>query len=73
MFILPVEVKSKEDFINVASRAVEIRVKRGKEYAKIKARTKKYLYTLKVNLNELDSLINELKKAYPNIPINEIP
>lgn len=70
---MPVEVKNKEDFVNIASRAIEIRVKRGKEYAKVKARTKKYLYTLKVALNELDSLINELKKAYPDIPISEIP
>ncbi|MCS7128808.1 MAG: 60S ribosomal protein L38 [Sulfolobales archaeon] len=70
---MPVEVKSKEDFMNVASRAIEIRVKRGREYAKVKARTKKYLYTLKVTLSELDSLINELKKAYPDIPVNEIP
>ncbi len=70
---MPVEVRSKEDFMNVASRAIEIRVKKGEEYAKVKARTKKYLYTLKVALNELESLINELRKAYPNTPINEIP
>ncbi|MEM1533551.1 MAG: hypothetical protein QW369_02735 [Desulfurococcaceae archaeon] len=70
---MPVEVKNKEDFMSIASRAVEIRVKKGREYAKVKARTKKYLYTLKVALDELDSLINELKKAYPDIPINEIP
>ncbi len=70
---MPVEVKNKEDFMNVASRAIEIRVKRGREYAKVKARTKKYLYTLKVALNELESLVNELRKAYPDVPINEIP
>jgi len=45
---MPVEVKSVEEFLEVASRAIVCKVKKGKDYVKFKARTKRYLYTLKV-------------------------
>ncbi|MCE4603430.1 MAG: 60S ribosomal protein L38 [Aeropyrum sp.] len=42
------EVRSLEEFLEIASRAVECRVKKSKDVVKFKARAKRYLYTLKV-------------------------
>lgn len=60
---MPIEVRDPEEFIRISERASECRVvKREKEgVAKVKARTKRYLYTIKIPLNELDSFIKRLK------------
>jgi len=68
---MPVELYSKEDFLRVVERALEIRVKayEDKGFAKVKARTRKYLYTIKVSIDELDSFINEIKSRTPGIEV----
>ncbi len=68
---MPVELYSKEDFLKVVERAMEIRVKTYEEegYAKVKARTRRYLYTIKVPINELDSFLNEIKTKAPGIEV----
>jgi len=60
---MPIEVYDKEEFIAISERAVECRVKKLKDegIAKVKARTKKKLYTIKVKLNELDDFLKKLK------------
>ncbi len=59
---MPVELYSLEDALKVAPKAVECRVKRvardGK--AKVKLRTKRYLYTLKVDPSQVDDVISKL-------------
>ena len=68
---MPVELYSKEDFLRVVERALEIRVKayEDKGFAKVKARTRKYLYTIKVSIDELDGFINEIKSRTPGIEV----
>ncbi len=60
---MPVEIFDKEEFKRIARMAEECRVKRlNKEgIAKVKARTKKYLYTIKIKIDELDAFLKELE------------
>ena len=59
---MPVEVYSLEEFMEIAKRAIECRVKKNKnsKYVKFKARTRRYLYTLKVDKDKADELVNKL-------------
>ncbi len=64
---MPVELKTVEELVEVSKRAVECRVKevtRGPEKGKIvkvKARTRRVLYTLKVPKEKLDEVLSKLK------------
>lgn len=60
---MPIEVRDREEFIEISARASEIRVVRNEKegIAKVKARTRKYLYTIKVPLNELSDFLKKLK------------
>ncbi|MGC9210448.1 MAG: hypothetical protein ACP5FT_04210 [Acidilobus sp.] len=59
---MPVELYTLEEALKVAPKAIECRVKRttrdGK--AKIKLRTKRYLYTLKVEPSQVDEVLSKL-------------
>lgn len=59
---MPLELYSLEDLQRVAPKAVECRVKRSTRdgKAKIKVRTKRYLYTYKVDPSQVDSVISKL-------------
>ena len=59
---MPVEVGSLEDFIKVTARAVECRVKRARNgVVKVKARTKRYLYTYKTSEDKLSEVLDKVK------------
>ena len=60
---MPVELKDWGEFVRVSERAVECRVKyaRRGDVAKIKARTRRVLYTIKVDRGRVEELIKELK------------
>ncbi len=60
---MPVEVFDKGEFKKIAKIAEECRVKKlDKEgIAKVKARTRKYLYTIKIKIDELDAFLKELE------------
>jgi len=59
---MPVELKSLEDFARITENAVECRIKRGKGgVAKLKARTKRYLYTIKVEESKLDEILSKIR------------
>lgn len=60
---MPIFINSEDKFLEVAKRALECRVKRieKKGIAKVKARTKRYLYTYIITLDKLDDLLNKLK------------
>jgi len=59
---MPVELYSLDEALKVSPKAIECRVKRttrdGK--AKVKLRTKRYLYTLKVDPSQVDDVISKL-------------
>ena len=60
---MPIEIRDREKFIELSAKASEIRVVRKERegIAKVKARTRRYLYTIKVPLKELNSFLKELK------------
>ncbi len=64
---MPKEVMSAEEFFKHAERAEECRVVRGKDYVKLKARTKRYLYTLKVEPSEAEELVAKLREICNNL------
>ncbi len=59
---MPIFVSDESKFIEIAKRAIECRVKKNEKegVAKVKARTKRYLYTYIVSLDKLDELLNRL-------------
>jgi len=66
---MPIFVQDKEKFLEIAKRARECRVKRleKKGVAKIKARTKRYLYTMVVQLDKLDEVLSEIRQVCKNV------
>jgi large subunit ribosomal protein L38e len=64
---LPKEIFDTEEFLALADKATECRVKRLGEVTKIKLRTKRYLYTIKLTSEEAEELIGKI-----NCPINEL-
>ncbi|MEB3765958.1 MAG: hypothetical protein GSR77_07340 [Desulfurococcales archaeon] len=60
---MPVEIKDLEKFVEVTARAVECRVKKSKKgnVVKVKARTKRYLYTYKTTEDKLSEVLGKVK------------
>ncbi len=59
---MPVEISDLDMFLNIAKRAKECRVKRVRksDIVKIKARTRRYLYTYKTTKDKLDEILSKL-------------
>lgn len=57
---MPVEIKDKEKFIELSENATECRVKKNKDNTKLKLRTGKYLYTIKLDSTEADEVVGKL-------------
>ena len=57
---MPVEIKDKEKFIELSENAAECRVKKNKDNTKLKLRTGKYLYTIKLDADEAEELVGKL-------------
>lgn len=58
---MPKEIFLLELWKKYAEKAEEIRVKRYDDYVKLKARLRKYLYTIKLPPDLADKVINEYK------------
>jgi len=60
---VPREVKDPEEFVKISEHAVECRVVKleNEGVAKVKARTRRYLYTIKIPLSNLDDFLKKLK------------
>jgi hypothetical protein len=58
---LPREIRSKEEFRKLLEEAVEVRVKKEGEAAKVKLRTPARLYTFKTTGGEVDALTKGVK------------
>ncbi len=57
---MPSEIHDKEKFIELSEKADECRVKKNKDDTKLKLRTGKYLYTIRLNPDEADELVGKL-------------
>ena len=57
---MPKEVKSVDEFLEIAKRASECRVKRLGDVVKLKLRTSRYLYTLKVDPSTAEELLKKI-------------
>ncbi len=58
---MPRELKSKEEFQKMLEEAVEVRVKKDGDSAKLKLRTPTQLYTFKTSSEEADALTKGVK------------
>jgi len=58
---MPVEIYDKDEFVRISERAIRCTIKRLGDYVKIKLKTKRRLYTIKVKAEEAKELISKLK------------
>ncbi len=58
---MPKEVKDKDEFSKLMEGALEVRVSRKGDEAKVKLRTKEALYTFRTTTEDADSLVKGLK------------
>jgi large subunit ribosomal protein L38e len=64
---VPVEVFDKDEFLKLSEKATECTIKKNKEYTKLKLRTSKYLYTIKLDPSDAEELAGKI-----NCPTIEI-
>jgi hypothetical protein len=58
---MPVEVSDIKEFVELSGKAKYCVVKKSKDVTKLKLRTGKYLYTLKVDTAKVDEVVKQLK------------
>ncbi len=64
---MPKEITDISLIDEIIPKTIEVRVKKVKDIVKVKFRTRKYLYTIKLTDKEAETLINELKKLNKEI------
>jgi ferritin-like protein len=58
---MPSELTDTEEFVKISERATECRVKRLKDIVKLKLRTPKQLYTIRVDPNKAAELLKLIR------------
>jgi large subunit ribosomal protein L38e len=58
---MPKQIYDVEKFLEMSEDAVECRVKRGGEKVKLKLRTSKYLYTIILDPQEAEAVLQQVK------------
>ena len=58
---MPKQIHDVDKFLEMSEEAVECRVKRGKDQVKLKLRTRSYLYTLIVEPQKAEELLQQVK------------
>lgn len=58
---MPKELTDEKEFVTISERAVECRVKRLQDIVKLKLRTQRQLYTLKVEPTKAAELLKQIK------------
>ncbi|MFX1484375.1 MAG: 50S ribosomal protein L38e [Promethearchaeota archaeon] len=58
---MPKQIYDIEKFLEMSDDAEECRVKRGRDHVKLKLRTKKYLYTIIVEPQKAEEIIQQVK------------
>lgn len=64
---MPIEVFDKDKFVELSAKATECTIKRNPDNTKLKLRTSRYLYTIKLDPSEADKLAERL--ACPTVEI----
>ena len=64
---MPKEITDISLIDEIIPKTVEVRIKKVKDIVKVKFRTRRYLYTIKLTDKEAETLINELKKLNKEI------
>lgn len=64
---MPIEIFDQEKFIDLSDNATECKIKKNKDNTKLKLRTHKYLYTIKLDPDSADELVKKL--SCPTIDI----
>ncbi len=65
--MMPIEIHDVEKLDEIVPKTLEVRVKKHRDFVKVKFRTKRYLYTIKLSDKEADALLEKIKEL--NIPI----
>lgn len=65
---MPEEIFDVERFVKLSESASECRVKRLGDYVKLKLRTKRRLYTLKVEADKVDEVLRRVKCKVVELP-----
>ncbi|MBS7638676.1 hypothetical protein KEJ49_07355 [Candidatus Bathyarchaeota archaeon] len=58
---MPKEIRDPEEFLMLAEKASECRIKRLGEVTKIKLRTPRQLYTLKIDSAKVEEILGKIK------------
>jgi len=58
---MPVEIKDLDEFVKISEKAEYCAVKRLKDIVKMKIRTPRMLYTLKVNPSQAEGVLKKLQ------------
>ncbi len=62
VYEMPKEIKDLDEIDEILTRTHEIRIKRHPDVVKVKFRTKKYLYTLKLTPEEFEKIFPKLRE-----------
>ncbi|MEX2688754.1 MAG: 50S ribosomal protein L38e [Candidatus Njordarchaeales archaeon] len=60
---MPKEIVDLNELDRILPKTKEVRVKRKKDIVKVKFRTNKYLYTIKLTEKEADALLEKIKET----------
>lgn len=58
---MPTEITDTENFLKISERATECRVKRLKDIVRLKLRTPKQLYTIKIDPEKAAELLKQIR------------
>jgi large subunit ribosomal protein L38e len=58
---MPAEVTDAQEFVRISERAVECRVKRLKDIVKLKLRTQRELYTIRVDPEKAAEMLKQIR------------
>ena len=58
---MPRQISDFKEFIQLSNNAIECRIKRSEKFVKLKLRTSKELYTIKLDAKKTDDVLNKIK------------
>lgn len=58
---MPKQISDVKEFIQLSNNAIECRIKRSEKFVKLKLRTPRELYTIKLDVEKSDDILNKIK------------